>query len=73
MEMISSERSLRHVTNVLSYPYTIAGILHENSPYNIKNRLTIEGVTSMAGTPRIHSLLTRSDPYKRPTSRTTGN
>lgn len=50
MEMISSERSLRHVTNVLSYPYTIAGVLHENSPYNIKNRLTIEGLTSMAGT-----------------------
>ena len=53
MEMISSERSLRHVTNVLSYPYTIAGVLHENSPYNIKNRLTIEGLTSMAGTPLV--------------------
>src|SRR5271168_4116820 len=50
MEMISSERSLRHVTNVLSYPYTIAGVLHENSPYNLQNRLTIEGLTSMAGT-----------------------
>ena len=49
MEMISSERSLRHVTNLLSYPYTIAGVLHENSPYTIKNRLTIEGLTSMAG------------------------
>jgi len=55
MEMISSERSLRHVTNVLSYPYTIAGVLHENSPYNIKNRLTIEGLTSMAGTPLVVS------------------
>ena len=51
MEMISSERSLRHLTNVLSYPYTIAGVLHENSPYNIKDRLTIEGLTSMAGKP----------------------
>jgi mitochondrial splicing suppressor protein 51 len=49
MEMVTSERSLRHLTNVLSYPYTIAGVLHENSPYNIKNRLTIEGLTSMAG------------------------
>ena len=50
MEMISSERSLRHLTNVLSYPYAIAGVLHENSPYNLNNRLTIEGLTSMAGT-----------------------
>src|SRR5947207_7279032 len=49
MEMISSERSLRHVTNILSYPYTVAGVLHENSPYNLKNRLTIEGLTSMTG------------------------
>ena len=49
MEMITSERSLRHLTNVLSYPYTIAGVLHENSPYSLRNRLTIEGVTSMAG------------------------
>jgi splicing suppressor protein 51 len=53
MEMISSERSLRHLTNVLSYPYTIAGVLHENSPYSLKNRLTIEGLTSMAGIPRL--------------------
>jgi mitochondrial splicing suppressor protein 51 len=57
MEMISSERSLRHLTNVLSYPYTIAGVLHENSPYNLKNRLTIEGLTSMAGIPQLLSLL----------------
>jgi len=49
MEMISSERSLRHLTNLLTYPYTIASVLHENSPYHIKNRLTIEGLTSMAG------------------------
>lgn len=54
MEMITSDRSLRHVTNVLSYPYTIAGVLHENSPYDLKNRLTIEGVTSMAGIPQSH-------------------
>jgi mitochondrial splicing suppressor protein 51 len=47
--MVTSERSLRHLTNVLSYPYTIAGVLHENSPYNVKNRLSIEGLTSMAG------------------------
>lgn len=56
MEMISSERSLRHLTNVLSYPYTIAGVLHENSPYNINNRLTIEGLTSMAGIPQLRLL-----------------
>ena len=63
--MISSERSLRHVTNVLTYPYTIAGVLHENSPYNLKNRLTIEGLTSMAGNPPPHITPTNlSNPNK---------
>lgn len=70
MEMISSERSLRHVTNVLTYPYTIAGVLHENSPYNLKNRLTIEGLTSMAGIPHPSLLqLTFSNPNKCPPPR----
>jgi mitochondrial splicing suppressor protein 51 len=68
MEMVTSERSMRHLTNVLSYPYTIAGVLHENSPYNIDNRLTVEGLTSMMGETS-HDYANPSAADKRTTSR----
>lgn len=44
-------RSLRAVTRLMTYPMTIASILHELSPYNVKRggRLTVEGLRSFSG------------------------
>lgn len=48
---INDERSLRQATRLLTYPVTIGSILHELSPYNIKQggRLTTEGLKSLSG------------------------
>lgn len=48
---INEERSLRHATSLLTYPITIASIIHELSPYNIRKggRLTSEGLKSLSG------------------------
>lgn len=48
---IDAARSMRQVTRLLTYPATIASVLHELSPYNIKQggRLTPEGLRSMSG------------------------
>ncbi|KAK0551909.1 translational activator for mitochondrial COX1 [Tilletia horrida] len=47
-ESLESERSVRHVTKVLTFPCTLAGVLHENSPYTRRNqRLTHEGLRSL--------------------------
>jgi mitochondrial splicing suppressor protein 51 len=48
---INDERSLRQATRLLSYPVSIASVLHELSPYNIKvgGRLTVEGLKSLSG------------------------
>jgi mitochondrial splicing suppressor protein 51 len=50
-EAINAERSLRHATRMLTYPMTIASILDELSPYNIRQggRLTPEGLKSFSG------------------------
>ncbi|CAG8496399.1 8803_t:CDS:2 [Paraglomus brasilianum] len=42
-----SERSLRHVSKVLTYPITIAAVLHKHGPFTLKNRLTPEGLKSL--------------------------
>ncbi|GAA6013141.1 hypothetical protein JCM11491_005194 [Sporobolomyces phaffii] len=45
---IESERSRRHVSKLLTYPMTIGSILHENSPYTLRNqRLLPEGLRSL--------------------------
>ncbi|CAJ0645707.1 13139_t:CDS:2 [Entrophospora sp. SA101] len=44
---IDSERSLRHISKVLTFPITIGSILHKYSPYILKNRLTLEGLKSL--------------------------
>lgn len=45
---IETDRSRRHVSKLLTFPCTIAGALHENSPYTKRNsRLTHEGLRSM--------------------------
>lgn len=48
---INDERSLRQATRLLTYPVTIASVLHELSPYSIKKdgRLTVEGLKSLNG------------------------
>ena len=42
---------MRQVTKLLSYPVTIASVVHELSPYNIRKngRLTVEGLKSLTG------------------------
>lgn len=52
---INEMRSLRQVTRMLTYPTTIASVLHELSPYSIRSggRLTVEGLKSMSGIPPI--------------------
>ncbi|KAI9651789.1 MAG: translational activator for mitochondrial COX1 [Trizodia sp. TS-e1964] len=49
-QAINEERSLRHATKLLTYPVTIASVLHELSPYNIRRggRLTPEGLKSLS-------------------------
>ncbi|TDZ36378.1 Protein MSS51 [Colletotrichum spinosum] len=49
-EAINDERSMRQVTKMLTYPITIGSVLHELSPYNIKQdgRLTNEGLKSLS-------------------------
>lgn len=45
---IDDDRSRRHVSKLLTYPMTIGAILHEFSPYSIRNqRLTVEGYRSL--------------------------
>lgn len=48
---INDERSLRQATRLVTYPATIASVLHELSPYNMKSdgRLTAEGLKSFSG------------------------
>lgn len=47
---IDTERSRRHVSKLLTYPMTIASVIHENSPYTLRNsRLLPEGLRSLVG------------------------
>lgn len=48
---INSDRSMRQATRLLTYPVTIASVLHELSPYSVqpKGRLTVEGLKSFTG------------------------
>lgn len=47
---INDVRSMRQVTRLLTYPMTVGSVLHELSPYNLKHRLTPEGLRSLSGT-----------------------
>ena len=51
-EAVNSPRALRQVTKLVTYPMTIASVLHELSPYSVKEgeRLTMEGLKSFTGT-----------------------
>lgn len=49
-EALNEDRSMRQATRLLTYPVTIASVLHELSPYSIKKegRLTVEGLKSLS-------------------------
>lgn len=48
---LNEDRAMRHATRMLTYPVTIASVLHELSPYDIRSggRLTVEGLKSLSG------------------------
>lgn len=47
---IETERARRHVSKLLTYPVTIGSVLHDNSPYTLRNqRLLPEGLRSLMG------------------------
>ncbi len=48
---INADRSMRHATRLLTYPVTVASVLHELSPYSLRSdeRLTTEGLKSFSG------------------------
>ncbi|KAI9476457.1 MAG: zinc-finger of mitochondrial splicing suppressor 51-domain-containing protein [Benjaminiella poitrasii] len=45
---MDSDRSLRHVSKLLTYPITIASVLHQSSPYKYGEHVTAEGMRSIA-------------------------
>ncbi|KAM0515230.1 hypothetical protein ACHAPE_006186 [Trichoderma viride] len=50
-EAVNSDRSMRQITRLLTYPITVGSVLHELSPYNIQKggRMTVEGLKSFSG------------------------
>lgn len=50
-DALNEDREMRQATKLLTYPMTIASIIHELSPYNIRRggRLTPEGLKSFSG------------------------
>lgn len=47
---IDTARSSRHISKLLTYPLSIGSILHESSPYTLRNqRLLPEGLRSLVG------------------------
>lgn len=57
---VDDMRSMRQVTRVMTYPTTITSVLHELSPYNVREggRLTNEGLRSFSG--MLHCIHTNS-------------
>jgi splicing suppressor protein 51 len=50
-DAVDSDRGMRQITRLLTYPITIGSILHELSPYSIQQgeRMTVEGLKSFSG------------------------
>ena len=46
---VNAARPMRQLTRLLTYPVTVASVLHELSPYTLKDRLTPEGLRSLSG------------------------
>jgi mitochondrial splicing suppressor protein 51 len=47
-DAVNDDRSMRQVTRLLTYPLTIGSILHELSPYGVRDRITGEGLKSLS-------------------------
>ncbi|KAG1319429.1 hypothetical protein G6F62_011844 [Rhizopus arrhizus] len=45
---MDSDRSIRHVSKLLTYPITIASVLHQATPYKYGEQITAEGMRSIA-------------------------
>ncbi|KAI8095676.1 zinc-finger of mitochondrial splicing suppressor 51-domain-containing protein [Thamnidium elegans] len=45
---MDSDRSMRHVSKLLTYPLTIASVLHQSSPHKYGEQVTTEGMRSIA-------------------------
>lgn len=55
---MDTERSRRHASKLLTYPITIASVLHQHSGLTVSNqRVTPEGIRSLAGEYRIHFIV----------------
>lgn len=47
---MDTDRMRRHASKLLTYPMTIASVLHQNSGFTLSNqRVTPEGMRSLAG------------------------
>ena len=46
---VNEARPMRQLTRLLTYPVTVGSVLHELSPYTLKDRLTPEGLRSFSG------------------------
>ena len=59
-DALDADQEMRQATKLLTYPMTIASVLHELSPYNIRQegRMTPEGLKSFSG--RLYLLLFRA-------------
>jgi len=55
-DALNDDREMRQATKLLSYPMTIASVLNELSPYNIRKngRMTPEGLKSFSGRYNLH-------------------
>lgn len=72
-DALNEDQEMRQATKLLTYPMTIASVIHELSPYNIrkKGRMTPEGLKSFSGMyiyqwPYSHVSLTFGQPYDTP-------
>ncbi|KAL0077689.1 hypothetical protein J3Q64DRAFT_1746916 [Phycomyces blakesleeanus] len=45
---MDSDRSMRHVSKLLTYPVTVASILHQSCPYKLGKEITPEGMRSIS-------------------------
>ncbi|KAI8982522.1 zinc-finger of mitochondrial splicing suppressor 51-domain-containing protein [Pilobolus umbonatus] len=45
---MDSDRSMRHVSKLLTYPITIASVMHQSSPYKYGKEVTADGARSIA-------------------------
>ncbi|CDS02681.1 hypothetical protein LRAMOSA00086 [Lichtheimia ramosa] len=45
---MDSDRSMRHVSKLLTYPITIASVLHQSCPYKLGKEITSEGMRSIS-------------------------